>query len=242
MSHNSDGVVKSTALSVPKARLQMPIRRPFVPMRPDETQIAALCVSGRSIYHHLPGVDAFDSRRDARTFKGRCPVVAHPPCRTWSKYLRQFAKPLDLKAEQDLARWCVATVIENGGVLEQPAGSHLWADQNLPMPNRAPRNPFLYSIYVEQGWFGNPSDKPTWLLISGVPRRHLPPMPYNLAERGSMTGLSQAARSRTMSAFAEWLCQVARLSWWQHGRKTEGQDSGGVNQSRSYPILARRFS
>ncbi len=53
MSHISD----SSALAVPKG----------------ERQVAALCVSGRSIYKHLPGVDCFDHRRDARQFAGQCP-------------------------------------------------------------------------------------------------------------------------------------------------------------------------
>lgn len=176
--------------------------------------VAALCVSGRSIYHHLPGVLAYDRKRDARSYGGGVPVVAHPPCRTWSKFLRHQAKPADWQAEQDLGRFCVQMVVENGGVLEHPAGSLLWADRQLPLPgDHADR--FLYTIYLEQSWFGYASRKPTWLLVAGVPANSLPSVPFNLAA-GELArpGLCQAGRSRTVGCFSEWLCGVARLSWW----------------------------
>lgn len=178
--------------------------------------VAILCASGRSIYHHLPGVDVYDKRRGACQFTGRNPVIAHPPCRTWSKYLRHAAKPPGREAEQNLGRWAVKMVIQNGGVLEQPAGSFLWADQKLPMPNET-ADPFLFTIYVEQSWFGYATRKPTWLLISGVPKACLPAMPFHLAKcQRARCSLSSAGRSRTMQSFAEWLCQIARSSWWLH--------------------------
>lgn len=45
---------------------------------PNAKVIAALCVSGRSIYKHLPGVIAYDSRRDARTFPANMPFFIRP--------------------------------------------------------------------------------------------------------------------------------------------------------------------
>jgi len=45
-----------------------------------------------SIYKSLPGCDVFDLARDARTYNGSYPVIAHPPCRAWGR-LRSFAKP-----------------------------------------------------------------------------------------------------------------------------------------------------
>jgi hypothetical protein len=179
--------------------------------------IAVLCVSPRSIYQFMPNVLAYDVHRDARQFAGREPVIAHPPCRCWSKYLHHQAKPVDRPGEMALGLWCAGKVIENGGVLEQPADSSLWTAANLPLPNRPIQNPFLYSIQVEQSWFGFASRKKTWLLISGVPKAWLPPVPFRL-DRPQTTspGLSAFARSRTVTAFAEWLCQIARLSWWQH--------------------------
>ena len=49
-------------------------------------RVAVLCVAGNSIYHTIPNVEAYDINRDVRTFDGSLPVVAHPPCRSWSAY------------------------------------------------------------------------------------------------------------------------------------------------------------
>jgi hypothetical protein len=115
--------------------------------------VAALCVSGRSYYKYVSGVHAFDRARDARTFRGGIPVVAHPPCRLWSEYLRGHARCEDVPGEMALGLWCVEQVKKNGGVLEQPARSRLWSAAGLPLPGDL-ADPFLYSVYVEQRWFG----------------------------------------------------------------------------------------
>lgn len=177
-------------------------------------KVAVLCASGRSIYHHLPAVEVFDRARDACQFAGPEPVVAHPPCRLWSRTLSHCAKSLDAEAEKELGRFCVRKVLQNGGVLEQPAHSALFADMNLPMPNQ-PAHPFLFTLYVEQGWFGYPLRKPTWILVSGVPMRDIPPVPMSLAEpKLSFNQLTHFQKSRTVTALALWLCQIARASWW----------------------------
>lgn len=174
--------------------------------------IVALCVSGRSIYKRLPGVTCYDSRRDAGQFAGNQPVIAHPPCRHWSKYLSSQAAAPDPLAEMELGLFCARMVVRNGGVLEQPAGSKLWGAAKLPMPNRLTENG-LWTCYVEQGWFGYATRKPTWLLIAGVPKNLVPPIPFDLARfRQLPLHLSREQRSRTMPKFAEWLCQIARLS------------------------------
>ena len=79
--------------------------------------VAVLFARPDSIYKTFPAIDVFDELRDARTFRGGCPVVAHPPCRAWSR-MKAFAKPKPW--EKDLARWAVQVVRENGGVLEHP--------------------------------------------------------------------------------------------------------------------------
>jgi hypothetical protein len=48
--------------------------------------IAALFVERNGIYFGIPGVDPWDERRDARTYAGPWPVVAHPPCARWGRY------------------------------------------------------------------------------------------------------------------------------------------------------------
>lgn len=173
--------------------------------------IAALCVSGRSIYKHLPGVDAFDAKRGAQNFAANMPAVVHPPCRCWSKFLRHQAKPLDPAAEMELGRWCVRTILKTGGVLEHPAHSLLFREMGLPLPNQPAEIGF--TLYVEQAWFGYASRKPTWVFVAGVPRHQLPPVPFRLDKpRAEHLALSSAARSRSMPAFAKWLCQIARLA------------------------------
>ena len=176
--------------------------------------VAALCVSGRSIYKHLPDVLAYDSKMDARQFNGRMPVIAHPPCRCWSKFLSHQAKPKDRSGEMALGLWCAETVKKNGGVLEQPAFSKLFAAANLPKPGDM-RNPLCYTIYIEQGWFGFRSRKATWLLVCGVPISSIPTMPFCLItprDKLFHQNVSRETRSRTMPELAKWLCQIARLA------------------------------
>jgi hypothetical protein len=62
-----------------------------------------------SIYKELAGCDVWDIDRDARTFDGPGPVVAHPPCRAWG---RHDHRPHVTKAEREhtppeLAKWLV---------------------------------------------------------------------------------------------------------------------------------------
>jgi len=45
--------------------------------------VAALYVQTDGVYYGLPGVDPWDEERDARTYVGPHPVVAHPPCQLW---------------------------------------------------------------------------------------------------------------------------------------------------------------
>ena len=46
-----------------------------------------LFVAPNSIYKEL-GCDCYDAGRDARTYTGSAPVVAHPPCQLWGKLAR----------------------------------------------------------------------------------------------------------------------------------------------------------
>lgn len=88
------------------------------------SQVGALFVRRDSIYRAMPGVDAFDFDRNALSFAGGMPVVAHPPCRSWGR-LRAFVTPAP--GERDLAMFAVAQVRKWGGALEHSAGSTLWA-------------------------------------------------------------------------------------------------------------------
>ncbi|HVZ17910.1 MAG TPA: hypothetical protein VG897_12380, partial [Terriglobales bacterium] len=77
--------------------------------------VAILFARQDSNYKAMTGTDVFDIDRDARTFAGGMPVVAHPPCRMWGR-LRQFAK--GRPDEKALGIWAVDQVRTWGGVLE----------------------------------------------------------------------------------------------------------------------------
>jgi len=48
--------------------------------------IAALYVQEGGCYTGLDGVDPWPESRDARSYAGPYPVVAHPPCERWGAY------------------------------------------------------------------------------------------------------------------------------------------------------------
>lgn len=181
---------------------------------------AVLFARADSIYKTMPGLDVFDIDRDARTYTGNLPIVAHPPCRAWGQ-LRHFAKPRH--DEKDLARFAVQQIREKGGVLEHPVNSTLWQDQNLPWgPDVDEHGGF--TVVVDQFWFGHRARKRTALYIVGCHRSDLPAMPIVLGEpeyvvapgqglRSGMPGyrkqLSKKRREATPPDFAVWLCAVA---------------------------------
>jgi hypothetical protein len=80
--------------------------------------VAVLCAAGNSAYKSLRGIDVFDKRRDARNFAGGMPIVAHPPCRSWSAYCGHQAKPEP--GERELAIWCCDQLKRWGGCLNSP--------------------------------------------------------------------------------------------------------------------------
>lgn len=167
---------------------------------------AALFTRADSHYLAL-GLDCYDERRDARTFAGSSPVVAHPPCRGWGR-LSHFAKPRD--GELDLGRFAVLTVRRNGGVLEHPAHSRLWFDCALPNPGRGRDVHGGWTLPVDQSWFGHRAPKATWLYIVGCQPFEVPPIPFHLGVApGRVENMGRAERERTPPVFAAWLVLLA---------------------------------
>ena len=123
--------------------------------------VAVLFARADSVYKALPNVEVYDMERDARTYDGPHPVVAHPPCRAWGR-LRTFAKPRP--DERNLARLAVALVREFGGVLEHPAGSTLWKAQGLPAPGAGFDGAGGWTLAAPQHWWGHKAEKATWLV------------------------------------------------------------------------------
>ena len=187
--------------------------------------VAVLFVRKDSCYKTFSGIDAYDIERGAESFKGGCPVVAHPPCRTWSR-LKAFARAPG--HEHDLALWALSKVRENGGVLEHPATSDLWKEEGMPLLGGLPDKYGGWTFECDQFHWGHLAQKRTRLYICGTSL--LPPIPKREGRPShcvsSLTGkkrtiierrnlpnykpeLGPNRRDKTPPLFAAWLIQVA---------------------------------
>jgi len=180
----------------------------------NQANVAVLCAANNSVYKKIDcRIDVYDAKRDARTFCGGMPIVAHPPCRAWSAYCSHQAKPEP--GERDLAPYCVEWLAKCGGVLEHPAHSKLWSTLGLPRPGERAVNG-LWSMKVNQSWWGDKRTKSTWLLFSGIHVSELPDIPFALHDPRNDTEqwnrMSKHQRAATPLEFANWLISVARCS------------------------------
>lgn len=132
--------------------------------------VAALYVETNGCYFGLPNVDPWDETRDARLYAGPHPVVAHPPCQRWGRFWHgSTRKPHQFKLGDDGGCFAAAldAVTRYGGVLEHPAHSKAWDAFGLIKPPRGggwvQSGVFGATCYVEQGFYGHISRKPTWL-------------------------------------------------------------------------------
>ena len=199
--------------------------------------VAVLFARRDSVYKTLPGCDVFDADRDARTFQGGMPVVAHPPCARWGRYWggnpTQWPR-LKLGDDGGCFEVALRCVRENGGVIEHPEASHAWSHFDL---NKPPRSGGWvaadwqggWTCCVEQGHYGHRSRKATWLYAVGM---NLPELKWgkapgdfvrldegfhSAAERaraiktGACQRLSKNDRERTPLPFAHMLVELARL-------------------------------
>ena len=184
--------------------------------------VAVIFARADSIYKTLSGVDVYDMERDARTYDGPWPVVAHPPCRAWGR-LRHMANPR--ADERNLARLAVALVREFGGVLEHPAASTLWPAQRLPTIGQ--RDAFGgWTLPIVQSWWGHRAEKATRLYVVGCEPGDVPALPLVLGDAEAVCGtsgrrrdgtrntdrpeISKAKREHTPPELALWLVALAR--------------------------------
>ena len=141
--------------------------------------IAALYVQAGGCYYGLSDVDPWDEARDARTYAGPHPVVAHPPCQRWGKLWAGqplFIKRTGIRKIKGDDGGCFAAALHAvrtwGGVIEHPWGSHAWPWFGLNTPPREGRwiaADFYggWTCCVEQGRYGHYARKPTMLLAYG---------------------------------------------------------------------------
>lgn len=137
--------------------------------------IAALFVETGGCYFGLPNVEPWDILRDARTYQGTFPVVAHPPCQRWGRFWHgSTRKPHQFQLGDDSG--CFASALANvrrcGGVLEHPADSHAWDAFGLAKPSRkggwVKADDVGFTCCVFQGHYGHQAGKATWLYAVGV--------------------------------------------------------------------------
>lgn len=143
--------------------------------------VAALFVDPAGVYATIPGVECWGVDRDARTYAGPHPVVAHPPCSRWCQLAGLVEARWGHKRGEDDG--CFASALDSvrrfGGVLEHPAYSDAWAAFELPRPLSSGlwQRGLCggWSAQVDQGHFGHRARKSTWLYAYGVPS--LPSLP-----------------------------------------------------------------
>lgn len=151
-------------------------------------RVAALYVETGGCYFGLPDVDPWDEARDARSYAGPHPIVAHPPCQRWGRFWHgSTRKPHQYKLGDDAGCFAaaLASVRRWGGVLEHPADSRAWSHFDLNPPVRgggwnAADMLGGWTCYVEQGHYGHESRKPTWLYAYGV---DLPELDWSRGEQ-----------------------------------------------------------
>lgn len=174
-----------------KVAHQMLARRTFLSVCSgiEAATVAALYVDTDGAYFGVPGIDPWDEARDARLYPGPHPVVAHPPCKRWGRFYHGSPrKPHRYKLGDDAGCFAAAlTAVRNwGGCLEHPAQSRAWDYFGLSTPRTGAPGWVLadnyggWTCYVEQGFYGHFSRKPTWLYAAGIP---LPEMIWGCGEQ-----------------------------------------------------------
>lgn len=184
--------------------------------------VVALYVDPRGPYPSLVR-EWYDEARDARTYVGPWPVVAHPPCQLWvhfaslnfKRYGGEHNRPGN---DGGCFAHALATVRRVGGVLEHPASSHAWATFGLTAPRAMGWQLTTNGEWVCEVWqsaYGHAARKRTWLLYCG----DAAPLEAKAARRAgthqvgwfdrNKPTLGKRAASETPPAFAEWLVSLA---------------------------------
>lgn len=196
-------------------------------------RVAALYVERGGCYFGIPDVDPWDQERDARTYAGPHPVVAHPPCARWSRLAGLVESRWGHKRGEDDG--CFAAALQAvrafGGVLEHPESSAAWPHFGIHRPMRgggwsAAGDGIGWTCCVEQGAYGHRARKATWLYAVGCA---LPVLSWSASGtfakvdggpkegaaarrhgRGSDGALGKKARKATPPAFRDMLLAMAR--------------------------------
>ncbi len=203
-------------------------------------RVAVLFARADSVYKTLPECDVYDEARDARTWPGGTPVVAHPPCKRWSSLnnlvlVRYPHRAAEFAHGNDggLFSLALAAVRRWGGVLGHPSQSRAWRKFDLPRPARGVWQRGIcggWCIELDQAAFGHVARKRTWLYAVTDDPPPAPPAPEHNGRvvrvyrkrledgswiRGNAAAvdsseISHAAAEHSPVAFAIWLVELAR--------------------------------
>lgn len=178
--------------------------------------IPVLFTHENSNYNKIKIFDCYDINRDALSFNDRIPLIAHPPCRLFSRLRKFSTAPL---SEKKLAFFALAKVRQFGGILEHPRSSTLWKNGNFNLNGSVDSyGGFLRS--VDLSWFGFPARKKTMLYFCGITPGQLPsfPMSFNaITHVISSSGnsgkkeLSKNMRSSTPFPMIEFFIEVMNI-------------------------------
>ncbi|MEM9065051.1 MAG: hypothetical protein AAGB51_06125 [Planctomycetota bacterium] len=184
--------------------------------------VAALYVDvERGPYASMAGVECYGVERDARLYDGPHPVVAHPPCNAWGSYRmfrlmaqRRHGWGRDEMDRDAIGMQCGPHAVEQvrrfGGVLEHPAGSQLWPYCTLPAAGGMLSDRWGgVTVEIDQGAFGHPCPKRTWLYVVGAEPAELMGEP-RCDPGGRVQSQWSTKRHLTPGTLAELLIQLAR--------------------------------
>jgi len=138
--------------------------------------INALFVEAKGVYSDLDNVYPWCIEKDARNCKNGAPAICHPPCERWGRYWGggPSAKVKRILGDDNgcfaFSLWYVRTF---GGVIEHPEASHAYSFFGLNKPPKSggwikADNYGGLACCVEQGHYGHPARKATWLYINKV--------------------------------------------------------------------------
>lgn len=148
--------------------------------------VAALFVEKRSVYKDFSFIDAYDIDRDARSYRGALPVIAHPPCQLWGNlahvnYKRWGGEHNRPGNDGGLFAFALETVNTFGGVLAHPKGTGAWPVFGLTKPyrNTWARSEKGWVCEVWQSAYGHRANKATWLYYVSLSEPHVRPPDFD---------------------------------------------------------------
>lgn len=171
-------------------------------------KIPVLFVHKKSSYKRFDGFDCYDIERNAYSYTGTHPVIAHPPCRKFSRLRGLSNAPA---CEMLSGFWAFALVRRYGGIVEHPYDSQLFKIMKVPPVGKFDSYGGTFLV-IDQFDFGYYTRKRTGLYIVGVKRLSelpRPPIRFEPVLR-KFEKLSVKQRSETTEDFAKYLAEIIK--------------------------------